>query len=218
MADWDWARSVNPKDPTPLHAQLERSIRVAIGSRHLRPATSCPRFVSWPSPFASTPTPSPRLHASRTIRGAGNPARRRHVRRRRTRLHPQSGRARGRAARDRRRAPWPTPPPTGSQPPTSAANSRRLQKEHRRDPQRRVSPGLHRDCRNRHRADGRYRIADVGRRRRGHRRARGSLPRVAQQWERAVVLGWVASSVCRVPGSSGSCRSSTRSPGPSTSA
>ena len=42
MADWDWARSVNPKDPTPLHAQLERSIRVAIGSRHLRPGDQLP--------------------------------------------------------------------------------------------------------------------------------------------------------------------------------
>src|SRR5688572_26557622 len=42
MADWDWARSVNPKDPTPLHAQLERSIRVAIGSRRLRPGDQLP--------------------------------------------------------------------------------------------------------------------------------------------------------------------------------
>ena len=42
MADWDWARTVNPKDPTPLHAQLERSIRVAIGSRRLRPGDQLP--------------------------------------------------------------------------------------------------------------------------------------------------------------------------------
>jgi GntR family transcriptional regulator len=42
MADWDWARSVNPKDPTPLHAQLERSIRVAIGSRRLKPGDQLP--------------------------------------------------------------------------------------------------------------------------------------------------------------------------------
>ena len=37
-------------------------------------------------------------------------------------------------------------------------------------------------------------------------------PRVAQQWERAVVLRLGGSSVCRGPGSSGSCRSSTWSP------
>ena len=42
MADWDWARTVNAKDPTPLHAQLERSIRVAIGSRRLRPGDQLP--------------------------------------------------------------------------------------------------------------------------------------------------------------------------------
>ena len=42
MADWDWARSVNPKDPTPLHAQIERSIRVAIGSRRLKPGDQLP--------------------------------------------------------------------------------------------------------------------------------------------------------------------------------
>ncbi len=42
MADWDWARSVNPKDPTPLHAQLERSIRVAIASRRLKAGDQLP--------------------------------------------------------------------------------------------------------------------------------------------------------------------------------
>jgi GntR family transcriptional regulator len=42
MADWDWARTVNPKDPTPLHAQLERCIRVAIGARRLRPGDQLP--------------------------------------------------------------------------------------------------------------------------------------------------------------------------------
>jgi GntR family transcriptional regulator len=42
MADLDWARTVNPKDATPLHAQLERSIRVAIGSRRLRPGDQLP--------------------------------------------------------------------------------------------------------------------------------------------------------------------------------
>ena len=42
MGDWDWARSINPKDPTPLHAQIERSIRVAIGSRRLKPGDQLP--------------------------------------------------------------------------------------------------------------------------------------------------------------------------------
>ena len=42
MADWDWARTVNPKDPTPLHAQIERSIRVAIGARRLKPGDQLP--------------------------------------------------------------------------------------------------------------------------------------------------------------------------------
>jgi GntR family transcriptional regulator len=33
---------VNPRDPTPLHAQLERSIRAAIASRRLRPGDQLP--------------------------------------------------------------------------------------------------------------------------------------------------------------------------------
>lgn len=32
---WDWAHAVEADDPTPLHAQLERSIRVAIASGRL---------------------------------------------------------------------------------------------------------------------------------------------------------------------------------------
>ena len=42
MADWDWAQSVNSRDATPLHAQLERSIRVAIASRRLRNGDQLP--------------------------------------------------------------------------------------------------------------------------------------------------------------------------------
>ena len=38
----DWARSVNARDATPLHAQLERSIRVAIASRQLQPGDQLP--------------------------------------------------------------------------------------------------------------------------------------------------------------------------------
>src|SRR5262245_16221131 len=41
-ADWDWARTVDARDALPLHAQLERSIRVAIASRRLRPGDQLP--------------------------------------------------------------------------------------------------------------------------------------------------------------------------------
>ena len=34
--------SVDPRDPTPLHAQLERAIRVAIATGHLRPGAQLP--------------------------------------------------------------------------------------------------------------------------------------------------------------------------------
>ena len=42
MPDLDWTASVNPRDPTPLHAQLERSIRAAIASHRLRPGDQLP--------------------------------------------------------------------------------------------------------------------------------------------------------------------------------
>ena len=41
-ASWDWAQGVSPRDATPLHAQLERAIRVAIASRRLRPGDQLP--------------------------------------------------------------------------------------------------------------------------------------------------------------------------------
>jgi GntR family transcriptional regulator len=34
-AGWDWSRAVDSNDPTPLHAQLERNIRVAVASGRL---------------------------------------------------------------------------------------------------------------------------------------------------------------------------------------
>jgi GntR family transcriptional regulator len=40
--DLAWARVVNPRDPTPLHAQLERSIRVAIASGRLKAGDQLP--------------------------------------------------------------------------------------------------------------------------------------------------------------------------------
>jgi len=40
--DWDWAPTIDPKDATPLHAQLERSIRVAIAAGRLRPGDQLP--------------------------------------------------------------------------------------------------------------------------------------------------------------------------------
>lgn len=42
MAEWDWAGTVDPADAMPLHAQLERSIRVAIASHRLKPGDQLP--------------------------------------------------------------------------------------------------------------------------------------------------------------------------------
>ena len=39
---WDWAHSVDPRDKTPIHAQLERSIRLAISSHRLKPGDQLP--------------------------------------------------------------------------------------------------------------------------------------------------------------------------------
>ena len=39
---WDWADAVDAADATPLHAQLERSIRVAIAAGRLRPGDQLP--------------------------------------------------------------------------------------------------------------------------------------------------------------------------------
>lgn len=41
-AGWDWAQTIDPRDAMPLHAQLERGIRVAIASRRLRPGDQLP--------------------------------------------------------------------------------------------------------------------------------------------------------------------------------
>src|ERR1044071_6920151 len=42
MAAVDWTRLVNTRDATPLHAQLERGIRVAIASGRLKPGDQLP--------------------------------------------------------------------------------------------------------------------------------------------------------------------------------
>jgi GntR family transcriptional regulator len=39
---WDWTQAVDPRDATPLHAQLERSIRVAIAAGRLEPGDQLP--------------------------------------------------------------------------------------------------------------------------------------------------------------------------------
>jgi GntR family transcriptional regulator len=39
---FDWAQAIDANDVTPLHAQLERSIRAAIASRRLRPGDQLP--------------------------------------------------------------------------------------------------------------------------------------------------------------------------------
>lgn len=38
----EWAQAIDTRDATPLHAQLERSIRVAIASRRLKPGDQLP--------------------------------------------------------------------------------------------------------------------------------------------------------------------------------
>ena len=40
--DWTTALTVDPRDPLPIHAQLERSIRAAIASKRLRPGDQLP--------------------------------------------------------------------------------------------------------------------------------------------------------------------------------
>lgn len=40
--EFEWARTVNPQDAMPLHAQIERSIRVAIASGRLRAGDQLP--------------------------------------------------------------------------------------------------------------------------------------------------------------------------------
>jgi GntR family transcriptional regulator len=40
--EWDWARTIDTRDATPLHAQLERSIRVAIAAGRLKPGDQLP--------------------------------------------------------------------------------------------------------------------------------------------------------------------------------
>ena len=39
---FDWASVINSADPTPLHAQLERSIRAAVASGRLKPGDQLP--------------------------------------------------------------------------------------------------------------------------------------------------------------------------------
>jgi GntR family transcriptional regulator len=42
MGSLDWTGLVDARDPLPLHAQLERGIRVAIASRRLKPGDQLP--------------------------------------------------------------------------------------------------------------------------------------------------------------------------------
>src|SRR4051795_12268990 len=42
MTEWDWVGTIDPQDAVPLHAQLERSIRVAIASHRLRAGDQLP--------------------------------------------------------------------------------------------------------------------------------------------------------------------------------
>ena len=56
--------SVDPTDPTPLYAQLDRGIRAAIAQGDSPSATACRPCASSPSISRSTPTPSPRCTPS----------------------------------------------------------------------------------------------------------------------------------------------------------
>jgi len=47
MTDWDWVGTIDPHDAMPLHAQLERSIRVAIASHWLNPGDQLPTMPPW---------------------------------------------------------------------------------------------------------------------------------------------------------------------------
>jgi GntR family transcriptional regulator len=42
MAEWDWVGTIDVRDAVPLHAQIERSIRVAIASNRLKPGDQLP--------------------------------------------------------------------------------------------------------------------------------------------------------------------------------
>ena len=42
MAEWDWVGTIDVRGAMPLHAQLERSIRVAIASNRLTPGDQLP--------------------------------------------------------------------------------------------------------------------------------------------------------------------------------
>src|SRR5678815_1567778 len=42
MTEWDWIGTIDVNDAMPLHAQLERSIRVAIASHWLKPGDQLP--------------------------------------------------------------------------------------------------------------------------------------------------------------------------------
>ena len=93
--DWDWARTVNAKDPMPLHAQLERSIRVAIASRRLRPGDQLPTVRELAVALRINANTVARVYTHlERVRRARNPPRRRHLRRRRARnpTHNQSAR------------------------------------------------------------------------------------------------------------------------------
>jgi len=69
MPDLDWTASVNPRDPTPLHAQLERSIRAAIASRRLRPGDQLPTVRQVAVDLSINPNTVVRAYRELEIRG-----------------------------------------------------------------------------------------------------------------------------------------------------
>ena len=188
--DWDWARAVDSTDPTPLHAQLERSIRVAMASRRLRPGDQLPtvRQLAVALRINANTVAKVYSHLERDG-GARNPPRRRHLRGRPAAGTQRAGAAR-RAARHR----------------DSGARRRVGARVHRRRSEPRTAVDYQRSsavmqinivsvllfgllaavASRREPARGN---AGLGGCRRGRAASSSRLaPRVARQWERAVVL------------------------------
>ena len=219
--------SIDAKDRTPIYAQLDRGLRAAIATGRLQVGDQLPTVRQLAVDLSINANTVARLRRARAGRRHRDAARHRLVRHRHAATGATAGpspssAARVRHARDRGRGRrWiqhrrcrrrdARASSEGSM--TVAFRSRRTQlqrgraaREHRRDSD---SVRLGRDRR-----------PAVGARGQSDPRSSscapiGALPmqspRVAQQWERAVVLRLGSSSACAAPACSGSSRSSTPS-------
>ena len=68
VSPWD-GFAIDPRDATPLHAQLERGILAAIAAGRLRRGDQLPTVGSWRSTSGSTRTPSPRSTPTSSAHG-----------------------------------------------------------------------------------------------------------------------------------------------------